>query len=120
MANFVDCYMKDIDILTLLSALFAKDAGGHYPFRVVTKTKDAGDPIACKSKEQFRDLLRMAVELADDNKPALRICVTDYADGATLTDVPPCANAEDLELFARFAFCYDTNGDVCVALANIT
>lgn len=121
MANFVDCNLKDIDFLTLLNSLFANTTGTeHFPFRVVTKTKKAGDVIACKSKEEFFHLFRMACEIAPDGLPAVRICVVTHDDGAGLTEAPPCESALQLMDMARLTFCYDTNDDVCVYLADVS
>ena len=118
--NWTDCQTNQIDMWTVVASLFAEEAGTHYPFRIVQKTFYAGQPIACDTKDSFEELFRRAIEIADDNKPALRVVIVDYPNGVGLDDVPPCVNSEDVEYMARRNFCITTEGDVAVFLANIT
>lgn len=127
MANFVDCNTNSFSMLTLLAALFAEEQNlalaetGQYAFRIVQKSaaRDSA-PISCATKDSFVELFRQAIDLADDNKPALRVVITDRADGAALEDVPNCTDYEDLELFARNCFIVTTDDEIAVNLANIT
>lgn len=127
MADFVDCNRNSFTIQTLLAALFAEEQNialaetGQYAFRIVEKTADRDtDVIACKDMDSFWELLRQSIDLADDLKPALRVVITDRANGAALEDVPNCTDYEGLELFARNAFIMTSDGEVAVNLANIT
>ena len=127
MADFVDCTTKDFGWKVLLNALFAEEQNialaetGQYAFRIVQKTADRdAAPISCNSKEDLETLFRRALDLADDSKPALRVVITDRANGAALEDVPNCTDYESLELFARNTFIMTTDDEVAVNLANIT
>lgn len=127
MADLITC--SNLSVFTwddILRALFSEEvtlalAGtGQYAFRIVQKTAGDGDVIACSDKDTFKELFFRSIEIADDNKAALRVVITDRANGASLRDVPQCVNHEGLELMARLSFIYDSNGDVAVNLANIT
>lgn len=127
MANFVDCDTKGYGFLTLLAALFAEEQNlalaetGQYAFRIVQKTADRdSEVISCATYDDFKELFHQAIDLASDNKPALRVVITDRASGTALTDVPNCTDYEDLELFARNCFIMTSDGEVAVNLANIT
>ena len=127
MANFVDCTSNGFGWQTLLAALFAEEQNialaetGQYAFRIVEKNADRdAEPISCNSKDSFLELFHQALELAEDDKPALRVVITDRQSGYALEDVPNCTDYEDLELFARNAFIVTTDGDIAVNLANIT
>jgi len=129
MANFITCAQKlnGFPIEVLLAALFAEEQNialaetGQYAFRIVSKTADRDtEAISCDTKQSFMELFHQALDLADDGKPALRVVITDRADGAALEDVPNCGDYESLELFARNAFIMTSDGEVAVNLANIT
>ena len=127
MANFIDCTTNSFSFLTILASLFAEEQNlalaetGQYGLRIVEKTADRDEePISCNSKDSFMELFRQAIDLADDSKPALRVVITDRADGASLQDVPNCGDYESLELFARNAFIVTTDGEIAFNLENIT
>jgi len=127
MADFVTCTTNGFGWLTLLAALFAEEQNialtetGQYAFRIVEKTADRdAEVISCNSKDDLITLFHRALDLADDSKPALRVVITDRADGAALEDVPNCTDYESLTLFARNAFIMTDEGEVAVNLANIT
>jgi hypothetical protein len=129
MANFIDCDRNRsvFPLWTILAALFAEEQNialaetGQYAFRIVEKTADRDtEPISCDTKESFEELFRLSIDLASDNKPALRVVITDRASGAALEDVPNCTDYESLELFARNAFIMTSDGEYAVNLANIT
>ena len=124
--NFIDCTTNSFGLPTLLASLFAEQMTlaltetGQYAFRVVTKTAGDSGVIACNTKDDFVELFHQALEMADDNKPALRVVITDRANGASLKDVPNCTDYESIGLMARNAFIYDSDGNVAINLANIT
>jgi len=124
MADFIDCSRKlsAFPIQVLLASLFAEEGTtGQYVLRIVEKSADrTADPISCDNKEDFEILFQQAMDLASDNKPALRVVITDRVEGATLVDVPDCTNAEGLNLLARKTFITTTDGEIAVNLANIT
>ena len=127
MADFVDCTSNGFGWMTLLAALFAEEQNlalvgtGQYAFRIVEKTADRdAEVIACTDKDTFMELFHRALDLADDAKPALRVVITDREDGASLIDVPNCADQEDLVLKARNLFIMTDEDEVAVNLANIT
>lgn len=129
MANFITCNTKlnGFTLEVLLAALFAEEQNialaetGQYAIRIVSKTADRdAEVISCDTKQSFMELFHQALHLADDGKPALRVVITDRADGAALQDVPNCGDYEGLELFARNAFIMTTDDEVAVNLANIT
>lgn len=127
MADFVDCTSNGFGWQTILAALFAEEVNlalagtGQYAFRIVQKTADRDtEPISCSTKESFLELFHMSIDMADDSKPALRVVITDRANGASLQDVPTCGDYEDLEFFARNSFIVTTDGEYAVNLANIT
>lgn len=127
MANFTDCNTNSFSLETLLYALFAEEQNialaetGQYAIRIVEKTADRNsDAITCDSKDTWEELFRRAIDLADDNKPALRVVITNRSDGTALEDVPNCGDYESLELLARNAFIMTTDGEVALNLANIT
>ena len=129
MADFYTCTsnLSAFTVETLLMALFAEEQNialaetGQYAFRIVEKTADRDTPvIACNDKDSLLELFRQAIDLADDGKPALRVVITNRADGAALEDVPNCTDAENLTLFARNTFIMTTDGEVALNLANIT
>lgn len=127
MADFVDCSTNSFGWLTLLASLFAEEQNialaetGQYAFRIVEKTADrTAEPIACNTKDDFLELFHRALDLADDSKPALRVVITDRANGASLEDVPNCTDYEDLRQFARNTFIMTDEDEVAVNLANIT
>lgn len=125
--NFVDCYSNSFGWLTLLAYLFNEEQNialtetGQYAFRIVEKIADRNaEVIACNTKDDFLILFHKSLETADDNKPALRVVITDRPNGFALEDVPNCMDYEDLELKARNTFIMTSEGDVAVNLANIT
>ena len=127
MANFVDCSSNGFGWLSLLSALFAEEQNlalaetGQYAFRIVQKTADRDtEAIDCNSHDTFIELFHRALHTADDGKPALRVVITDRANGASLEDVPNCGDYEGLDLLARQTFIMTTDGEVALNLANIT
>lgn len=121
MTDFITCNTKDYTFLTLLRGLYTQvDADGTYGIRVVQKTKKEGGVITCSKKETFDQLFRKAIDLADDNKPALRICVTDAADGAGLSNADECGIYKGLDLLSRLSFVYTTEDEVALSLINIT
>jgi len=124
--NFIDCTTNSFGMPTLLASLFAEVMNiallgtGQYAFRVVTKTAGDSGVIVCNTKDDFVELFHQALEMADDNKPALRVVITDRANGVSLKDVPDCTDYESIGLFARNTFIYDSDGNVAFNLANIT
>ena len=127
MADFVDCTSNGFGWMTLLAALFAEEQNialaetGQYAFRIVEKTADRdAEVIACTDKDTFIELFHRALDTADDDKPALRVVITDRANGAALEDVPNSADQEDLILKARNLFIMTDEDEVAVNLANIT
>jgi len=127
MANFVDCDSNGFGWLTLLAALFAEEqnlalaATGQYAFRIVEKTADRdSDAIDCDTHDTFIHLFHRAMHTADDGKPALRVVITNRANGASLIDVPGCGDYESLDTLARRTFIMTTDGEVALNLANIT
>ena len=128
MANFIDdCMANGFGWETLLTACFAEEQSlalartGQLAFRIVEKTADRDtEPIDCNNYATFLELWHQALHTADDGKPALRVVITDRANGASLVDVPVCGNAENIDLLARRTFIYTTDGEVAVNLANIT
>lgn len=122
MTDYIDCTTNNIDIFTLIRSLFAQDASECHYLRVITTTEDATDcdPIDCLDWDTLQILFQRSIGLADDNKPALRIILDDFANGVGLEDVPDCGNQEDLVHLMRRAFVLDTNGEMAVNLANIT
>ena len=120
MADFITCSNNFITCLTLLRGLFAADANEVYGLRVVEKTMSEGDVITCSTHEEFEQLFKKAIEIADDNKPALRVCMTAKANGVGLVDANLCDEHKSMELLSRLVFVYDTNGDVAVNLWSIT
>ena len=121
MADFITCPNKDSVFNTLLRAIYAQvDADETYGLRVVQKTKKEGGVITCNTKDDFEQLFRQALDLADDSKPALRICVTDFADGAGLTNADECGIHKSLDLLSRIVFVYTTDDEVALSLLNIT
>ncbi len=121
MARYIDCDTKDYAFLTLLRGLYAEvDADGLFGLRVVQATKAEGGVIKCTSKDSFLQLFRQAIDLADDAKPALRICIDDFANGAGLSDANECDSFKSMELLSRLVFVYTTEDEVAVSLLNIT
>ena len=127
MANFVDCYSNGFGWLTLLGYLFNEEQSlalaetGQYAFRIVEKTADRdAAPISCNTMDSLLELFHRSLETADDGKPALRVVITNRANGAALEDVPNCTDYESLEFLARNTFIMTDEGDVAVNLANIT
>ena len=127
MSDFVDCTSNGFGWLTILAALFAEEQNlalaetGQYAFRIVQKEADRDtEAISCDTKDTFIELFHRAIETADDGKPALRVVITDRADGAALEDVPNCGDYEGLDQLARNTFIMTSDGEVAVNLANIT
>lgn len=129
MANFLDCDRKRsvFPMWMMLASMFAEEQNialaetGQYAFRIVEKTADRDtEPISCDTKESFEELFQLSIDLASDNKPALRVVITDRQSGYALEDVPNCTDFESIELFARNAFIMTTDGEYAVNLANIT
>jgi hypothetical protein len=127
MADFVDCNSNGFGFLTILAALFAEEQShaltrtGQYAFRVMSVTADRDSrPISCSTLDDFVELFHRSIGLASDNKPALRIVLTNKQSGSGLEDVPECGNYEDLNFFARNTFIYTDDDEVAVNLANIT
>lgn len=127
MANFVDCDTKGYGFLTILAALFAEEQNlaltgtGQYAIRITTKTADRDSAaISCSTYDSFKELFHRAIDLASDNKPALRVVSTERQSGTGLADVPDCANYEDLEFFARRCFIMTSDDEVALNFANIT
>lgn len=129
MANFLDCDRKRsvFPMWMMLASMFAEEQNialaetGQYAFRIVEKTADRDtEPISCDTKESFEELFQLSIDLASDNKPALRVVITDRQSGYALDDVPNCTDFESIELFARNAFIMTTDGEYAVNLANIT
>lgn len=119
--TFITCNTKDYTFLTLLRGLYTQvDADGTYGIRVVQKTKKEGGVITCSGKDTFFQLFKAAIDLADDSKPALRICVTDSANGVGLSNADECGIFKDLDLLARLSFVYTTEDEVALSLINIT
>ena len=124
--NFIDCTTNSFGLPTLLASLFAEQmtlalvGTGQYALRVRTKTAGDSGVIVCSTKEDFVTLFHQAFEMGDDGKPVLRLVITDRADGASLKDVPDCANYESIGEMARRTFIYDSDGNVAINLANIT
>lgn len=127
MADFINSNTTSFGWLTLLAALFAEEQNialaetGQYAFRIVEKTADRdAEVISCATKDDFLTLFHRALDLASDDKPALRVVITDRLEGAALEDVPNCADYESLALFARNAFIMTSDDEVALNLANIT
>lgn len=127
MADFVDCTTNGFGWQTLLAALFAEEQNialtetGQYAFRISEQTADRdAEPISCNTKDDFLTLFHRALDLASDEKPALRVVITDRQSGYALEDVPNCTDYESLALFARNTFIMTTDGEVALNLANIT
>lgn len=130
MTDFISCTRNEsygFTFETVLASLFAEEQNialaetGQYAFRIVEKTADRdAEVIACKDKDDFVELFMQSIDLADDLKPALRVVITDRANGAALEDVPNCTDHEDIRLLARNTFIMTTDGEVAVNLANIT
>ena len=127
MANFVDCGTNSFDFHTYANAILAEEQNlalaetGQYAIRIVEVTADRDtEVITCNTHDSLFDLFKQALYIADDGKPALRVVITNRANGAALEDVPNCGDYEDLELMLRQAFIRDTDGEIALNLANIT
>ena len=124
--NFIDCTTNSFGLPTLIASLFAEQmtlalvGTGQYAFRVATKTAGDSGVIVCATKEDFVELFHQAFEMGTDDKPVLRLVITDRVNGASLKDVPDCTNYESLVDKSRNAFIYDSDGNVAINLANIT
>jgi len=117
--NWITCDNTQIDNVTLIKSLIDRDANGQHRIRVYVVTCDTDSPFAC-NRDDFWNVFRRAIAEASDGRPALRICSTDYRDGAGLQGLD-CDNPLQL-LFELAIQCFglDTNGNVCVFLASIT
>jgi len=121
MANYIDCDTNSITFNTLLRSLYSLvDSDSTYGLRVVSKTKKEGGVITCDTHQKFERLFSQALDLADDGKPALRICVTDFSNGAGLSPADSCGIHKSLNLLSRVVFVYTTEDEVAVSLHNIT
>ena len=124
MADHINCtdLTNQISLSTLLKALLMEDTNLNVPIRIVEKTKAQGDDavVTCDNRTTLEILFKQCIERADDGIPAIRVVIEDFADGAGLTEVPACGQQETLERLLTRNFVYDSNGDICVYLANIT
>lgn len=121
MANYIDCSTKAFAKNSLVRALFnTVDADGTYGIRVASKTKLEGGVITCATKDNFMQLFLQALELGDDGIVTLRICVTDFADGAGLSSADDCDTYKSFDLLSRLAFVETTDNEVALSLLNIT
>lgn len=125
MADAVVCTNK-LDLNTILLSLFSNVdslAGTETREnlgRIVSVTTGTTYPVACEGKDSLEELFKRAIVVADDGYIALRVVLTDYANGAGLSPAPYCGNPQSLEEMLRRCFIYDSNGDVAFNLANIT
>lgn len=122
MADFFSCTNNSIGILTLLQSLIAKDSSGMYYIKTVQVTANGSptSPISCDTQDDFVQLFNQSIVLADDGYPAIRVVLTDFANGAGLSLGEECGVEKSLELLGRMCFVYDTNDNVAINLANIT
>ena len=127
MANFATCDKNDFSWQTYFKAISAEEQNislvgtGQYALRIVEKTADRTDKVIdCENHASLFELFKQALHIADDGLPALRVVITDRANGAALGTVPSCGDEEDVELIARRMFIYTTDGEVALNLANIT
>lgn len=121
MADFIDCGTNGYTIDTLLRALYAEvDADGTHGLRIAQKTKKEGGVITCSNKDDFNQLFKRALEVGDDGTVVIRVCVTDFADGAGLSAGDECDQYRSLDLLSRLVFVFTTDDEVALSLLNIT
>ena len=75
--------------------------------------------ITCATKEDFENLLRMALGVGTDNIVTLNVIVGDKLDGAGLNRMQ-CGHNENI--WERLARCFvnTDDGEVAVYIANLT
>ena len=118
MADYIACDNK-VDLNSLFLSLFSLNAAGHFVFRLDEEAAGDESPLTCDTKDEFWTLFRRAISLADDGKPALRVIITDVANGVTLQDLP-CASGLKWQDAARSAFRITAAGEVAFNIVNIT
>jgi len=121
MADYINCDTKAFANNTLIRALFnTVDADGTYGLRIAQKTKLQGGVITCAKHDNFMQLFRQALELGDDGTLTLRVCVTDFVDGAGLSGADDCDTYKSFDLLSRLIFVETTDNEVALSLLNIT
>ena len=86
--------------------------------KVVTYSAAYEKPIA--GYRDIEDLIRQCIVVASDGKPAIRVVLTEKANGAGLSNgaIAGAANQND-ELFGLM-FCTATDGGIAIQIYSIT
>lgn len=124
MADFISCDNNSLTLSNILASLFDVDTNNNMYFRIVVATQSQthaeDEVIECGNYQQFIALFRQCIALADDNRPALRVVITNFSNGTWLSSGHICGTAKDLTLLARQCFVYTTDDEVAFNLASIT
>ena len=124
MADFISCDNNSLTLGNILASLFDVDTNGQMYMRILVKsasqTHEAGDVIECGNYQQFMILFRQCIGVADDNRPALRVIVTEFSNGTGLSSGHICGTVKDLTLLFRQCFSYTSDDEIAFNLASIT
>jgi hypothetical protein len=121
--DYITCDLNSLTKVEVLKLLLDHPSNcDHFvnTWRTVDVTADEGceSPIECTRDYEFWPMFLRCIALAPDGKPALRVIVTNYSQGARLTGLT-CGDDLTFEDLLKTTFVI-THGYWAVNIANIT
>jgi len=120
MSNYYDNTKQVLPLDILLPYLVSKTAAGVHGFKIVSKTYSSDEVCPVAANQDIEDLWRRAIAIGDDNKPALRVCITEKANGTGLTAGAIAAASIPNETLLSLCFVETSDGEIALNIYSIT
>jgi len=121
MANYYNGTKQAISLGRIFAALVDKTSSGAvHGLRIVAKTYSDDDIHPVGANQNVEDLFRQAIAVADDSRPALRVVITEKANGTGLETASIAGSSISNPILTSLSFVETSDGEIALQLYSIT